>query len=66
MIEKHRDGITASCRPHGSPGLVEQLNNKIRVVHRSAYGYGDEDYPGIKIIASFLPHLPENARLHQP
>jgi transposase len=40
------------------------LNNKIRVIRRSAYGYRNEDYLRLKIIASFLPPLPENARLH--
>ncbi|MGE8270977.1 MAG: transposase [Stenotrophomonas geniculata] len=66
MIEKHRDGIAAYCRPHNgvSLGLVEELNNKIRVIQRSAYSHRDEDYLRIKIIASFSPHLPENARLH--
>lgn len=66
MIEKHWDGIAAYCHPHNkvSLGLVEGLNNKIRVIQRSAYGYRDEDYLRLKIIASFLPPLPENARLH--
>lgn len=60
------DGIAAYCHPEHkiSPGLVAGLNNKIRVIQRSAYGYRDEDYLKIKIIASFLPALPENARLH--
>ncbi|MGE6333065.1 ISL3 family transposase [Stenotrophomonas sp. NPDC077659] len=66
MIERHWDGIAAYCHPDNkvSLGLVEGLNNKIRVIQRSAYGYRDEDYLRLKIIASFLPPLPENARLH--
>lgn len=40
---------------------MEELNNKIRVIQRSAYGYRDEAYLKLKIIASFLPALPENA-----
>jgi transposase len=43
---------------------VGGLNNKIRVIRRSAYGYRDEAYFKLKVIASFLPALPENARLH--
>ena len=39
--------------------MVEGLNNKIRVIQRSAYGYRDEDYLRLKVIASFLPPLPE-------
>jgi len=66
MIEKHWDGITSYCRPEHkvSLGMVEGLNNKIRVIQRAAYGYRDEEYLKLKIIASFLPPLPENARLH--
>lgn len=65
MIERHWDGIAAYCTPENkvSLGLVEGLNNKIRVIQRSAYGCRDEDYLKLKIIASFLPPLPQNARL---
>lgn len=65
MIERHWDGIAAYCKLENkvSLGLVEGLNNKIRVIQRSAYGYRDEDYLKLKIITSFLPPLPENARL---
>ncbi len=44
--------------------MVEGLNNKIRVIQRSTYGYRDKEYLRLKVIASFLPPLPENARLH--
>ncbi|MFC6840904.1 hypothetical protein [Xanthomonas theicola] len=43
---------------------MEGLNNKIRVIQRSAYGDRDEDYIKLKVIASVLPPLPGNARLH--
>ncbi|HET8897839.1 MAG TPA: hypothetical protein VFN09_03560 [Rhodanobacteraceae bacterium] len=33
-------------------------------IQRSAYGYRDEDYLRLKVIASFLPPLPENAKIH--
>jgi transposase len=39
--------------------LVEGLNNKIRVLQRRAYGYRDEEYLKLKIIAAFLPPLPK-------
>ncbi|QBQ54402.1 transposase [Nitrosococcus wardiae] len=42
-----------------SLGLVEGLNNKIRVLQRRAYGYRDEEYLKLKIIAAFLPPLPK-------
>jgi transposase len=63
MIERHWDGIPAYCRPENkvSLGVVEGLNNKIRVLQRRAYGYRDEEYLKLKIIAAFLPPLPRAA-----
>ena len=63
MIERHWDGIAAYCRPENkvSLGVVEGLNNKIRVLQRRAYGYRDEEYLKLKIIAAFLPPLPRGA-----
>ena len=65
MIDRHWDGIASYCRPENkiSLGLVEGLNNKIRVLQRRAYGYRDEEYLKLKIIAAFLPPLPREARL---
>ena len=37
------------------------VNNKIRVLQRRAYGYRDEEYLKLKIVAAFLPPLPRNA-----
>jgi len=63
MIDRRWDGIAAYCNPDNkvSLGLVEGLNNKIKVLQRRAYGYRDEDYLKLKIIAAFLPPLPRNA-----
>ena len=63
MIENHWDGIASYCHPENkvSLGLVEGLNNKIRVIQRKAYGYRDEEYLKLKIIAAFLPPLPRSA-----
>ena len=60
MIERHWDGIAAYCTPEHkvSLGVVEGLNNKIRVLQRRAYGYRDEEYLKLKIITAFLPPLP--------
>ena len=46
MIERHWEGIAAYCKPENkvSLGVVEGLNNKIRVLQRRAYGYRDEEY----------------------
>jgi len=60
MIEAHWDGIASYWRPENkvSFGMVEGLNNKIRVIQRTAYGYRDEEY------LRLLPPLPKNSRLH--
>jgi len=59
LIERHWDGIAAYCHPENkfSLGMVEGLNNKIRVLQRRAYGYRDEEYLKLKVIAAFLPAL---------
>jgi transposase len=63
MIEKHWHGIVSYCHPDNkvSLGLVEGLNNKIRVLQRRAYGYRDEEYLKLKIITAFLPPLTRKA-----
>ncbi len=63
MIERHWDGIAAYCTPENkvSLGVVEGLNNKIRVLQRRAYGDRDEEYLKLKIITAFLPPLPRRA-----
>ena len=57
MIVRHWSGIASYCHPESkaSLGLVEGLNNKIRVLQRRAYGYHDEGYLKLKIVAAFLP-----------
>lgn len=66
LIESHWDGIASYCHPANkvSLGLVEGINNKIRVLQRRAYGYRDEDFLRLKIIAAFLPPLPGNANIN--
>ena len=63
LVERHWDGIASYCHPENkvSLGMVEGLNNKIRVLQRRAYGYRDEDYLKLKIIAAFLPALSRSA-----
>lgn len=66
LIERHWDGVASYCHPNNkiSLGLVEGLNNKIRVLQRRAYGYRDEKYLKLKIIAAFLPSLPRSAEIN--
>ena len=64
MVERHWHGLAAYCEQENkvSLGMVEGINNKIRVIQRKAYGYRDEKYLELKIVASFLPALPRNPR----
>ncbi|MBI1196126.1 MAG: hypothetical protein GC138_09815, partial [Gammaproteobacteria bacterium] len=66
LIESHWEGIASYCHPDNkvSLGLVEGVNNKIRVLQRRAYGYRDEEYLRLKIVAAFLPPLPRNANIN--
>ena len=59
MIERHWDGIAASCTPENKValGFVEGLNNKIRVLQRRAYGLRDEEYLRLKILTCMLPEI---------
>lgn len=59
MIDRHWDGIAAYGRPENkvSLGFVEGLNNKIRVIHRRAYGLRDEEYLRLKILTCLRPAL---------
>jgi transposase len=65
MIERHWDGIVSYCKPENkvSLGCVEGLNNTIRVIQRTAYGFRDEEYLSMKIITHFLPPLPNHAKI---
>jgi len=59
MIDRHWDGIAAYCKPENkvSPGFVEGLNNKIRIIQCRAYGLCDEEYLRLKILTCMLPPL---------
>jgi transposase len=57
MIENHWDGIVSYIITERTVklGLVEGINNKVRVIQRRAYGYRDEEYLRLKILTAFLP-----------
>jgi transposase len=59
MIIWHWDGIAAYCQPENkvSLGVVEGLNNKIRVLQRRAYGLRDEEYLCLKVLTCMLPQI---------
>jgi transposase len=53
----HIDGVINHCRYPLHTGLLEGINNKIKVLKRMAYGYRDEAYFFLKIRAAF-PGIP--------
>ena len=51
------DGVIAHCRHPLHTGLLEGINNKIKVIKRMAYGFRDDAYFFLKIRAAF-PGIP--------
>ena len=47
----HRTGILAWYDCHISTGKVEGINNKIKVMKRTAYGFRDEHYFKLRLYA---------------
>lgn len=56
-LKVHLDAILSHCRWPLSTGLLEGINNRIKVIKRMAYGYRDEEYFFLKIRAAF-PGIP--------
>ncbi len=50
-IMAHRTGILAWYDCHISTGKVEGINNKIKVMKRTAYGFRDEHYSKLRLYA---------------
>ena len=59
MLQTHRDLILNYFRAKKeySSGVVEGLNNKIRVIQRRAYGLRDQEYLRLKVLTCMLPAL---------
>jgi len=53
MLKSHIDGILAHCRYPIHTGILEGVNNKIKVIKRIAYGYRDDEYFFLKIRGAF-------------
>lgn len=50
-IESHRDGILAYFDKPISTGPVEGINNKIKTLKRMAYGFRDDQYFNLRLLA---------------
>jgi len=53
ILERHLDGILSHCRYPLHTGILEGINNRIKVLKRIAYGFRDEAYFFLKIRAAF-------------
>lgn len=53
ILERHLDGILNHCRYPLNTGMLEGVNNKIKVIKRMAYGFRDDAYFFLKIRAAF-------------
>lgn len=56
-LAAHLEGIVSHCRYPLHNGLLEGINNKIKVIKRMAYGFRDDTYFFLKIRAAF-PGIP--------
>ena len=52
-MKERLDGILAHCRHPISNGVLEGINNKVKVIKRIAYGFRDMDYFFLKIRGHF-------------
>jgi transposase len=50
-LERHRPGLLNYCRYRISTGPLEGTNNKIKTLKRQAYGYRDQEFFKLKIMA---------------
>ncbi len=55
-LQTHRHGLLAWYDYRISTGPLEGLNNKIRTLQRTAYGYRDQDYFRLKLFALHTTH----------
>ena len=59
MVVRHWDGIAAYGKPENKVflGFVKELDNKIRIIQRRAYGLRDEEYLRLKILTCMPPEI---------
>lgn len=55
-LEPYLEGILAHCRWPLHTGIIEGMNNRIKVIKRMAYGFRDDAYFFLKIRAAFPGH----------
>lgn len=61
-LRRHEKGIVNHCRYPLHTGRLEGINNKIKVIKRTAYGFRDDAYFILKIKGAFPGTLQQNPR----
>ena len=54
-LERHREGILNHCDYPIHNSKLEGINNKIKLIKKRAYGFGDERYFMLKVKQAFAP-----------
>ena len=65
LLYKHYAGIISHAYYDVSSGKIEGINNKIKTIRRSGYGYPDDEYFFLKIIDSSHAEYVRNSRSHR-
>ena len=65
LLDRHFKGIVAHATYKISNGKIEGINNKIKTLRRSAYGYLDDDYFFLKIFDISRAKYVHNPKSHK-
>ncbi len=65
LLENHFEGITAHASLTFSSGKVEGINNMIKTIRRTGYGYPDDDYFFLKIMDQSRKAYVKNEKSHR-
>ena len=65
LLYKHYEGIISHVYYGISSGKIEGINNKIKTIRRSGYGYPDDEYFFLKIIDASRAEYVRNQRSHR-
>jgi transposase len=52
-LSVHIEGLVAYARYHLTTGILEGMNNRIKVIKRVAYGFRDDEYFFLRIRHAF-------------
>ncbi len=65
LLENHFEGIIAHASLPFSSGKVEGINNMIKTIRRTGYGYPDDEYFFLKIMDQSRKSYVRNEKSHR-